>query len=193
MSPGSRRREKKCLSTSIQPNVQSTQQQADCQSSGNKLLTSSPDLFPVWCCVQNRSGFVLFYYGVFFLTPHHQPCSPSLPPSLFLSPLVKSCSRWGDRAQHAATGSPGNLCPSVQKHVLTVCATSGGLFTQQSHSSRLPHDTICMTGSVLTPWKSKTVVTNERRKKNGVNHCNCVQEALERVAGAGKRAEQSYL
>lgn len=31
--------------------------------------------------------------------------------SLSFSPLVESCSRWGDTAQHAATGGPGNLCP----------------------------------------------------------------------------------
>lgn len=75
----------------------------DCLSSGNKLLTPSPDPFPVWRCVCSRgeieSVCPLLLQGVF----------PNAPPPLSLS--VQSCSRWGDRAQHAATGSPGNLCP----------------------------------------------------------------------------------
>lgn len=114
MSPGSQGGVKKNLnlSTSIRCSVQSLQQARvmDCHSSGNKLLTPSPDPFPVWRCVQSRgemeSVCSMLLRHVFPNTP-----TTTLPPSPFFSPLVKSCSRWGDRAQRAATGSPGNLCP----------------------------------------------------------------------------------
>lgn len=45
---------------------------------------------------------------------------------------VKSCSRWGDRAQHACYRRSRKFVSSVQKHVLTVCATSGGIFTTKA-------------------------------------------------------------
>lgn len=142
----------------------------DCHSSGNKLLTSSPDPFPVWRCVQSRSAMQpvcsILLRCVFPNTP--PPPLPSLTPSLAVSlPFSQVMFQVGWQSTACSHGPSRKFVSSVQKHVLTVCATSGGLFTQQSHSSRQPHDTICMTGSVLTPWNSKTVVTNERRKKMG--------------------------
>lgn len=122
-----------------------------------------PFLFGDVCRAEVRwSQFVLCYYSVFFLTSHHHHCPPSLAVSLSLSQVMFQVGWQSTACRHRQSRK---FVSSVQKHVLTVCATSGGLFTQQSHSSQQPHDTICMTGSVLTPWNSKTVVTNETRKK----------------------------
>lgn len=65
-------------------------------------------------------------HSMFFLTHTHT----HLPPFLFLL-LVKSCSRWGDRAQQAAKQSR-KFAFCVQKHVLTVWATSAGIFTLEA-------------------------------------------------------------
>lgn len=95
----------KTLSTSIQSSVQSLAKQVlwivSALGTNRWPLSLTPFLFGVVCAAEVRySQFVLCYYAMFFQT------SPS-PFSL----SVKSCSRWGDRAQHAATGSPGNMRP----------------------------------------------------------------------------------
>lgn len=115
-----------CHIASVQRPLSGKADAVVCLSSGNKSLTPFPDPFPVWPYVCSRveggrSHFVPYYYSMFFL----------IPPFPYFRP-VKSCSRWADRAQHTARGGPGNVCPPVQKHVLTVCATSGGIFTPKA-------------------------------------------------------------
>lgn len=175
MSPHSQRgvkkKKKKHLSTSNQHSVQSTVQQAacvmDCHSSGNKLLTPSPDPFPVWRCVQSR-GEMESVCSMLLRRVFPNPPPPPLPspPRCFSFSLSQVMFQVGWQSTACSHRQSRKFVSSIQKHVLTVCTTSGGLFTQQSHSSWQLHDTICMTGSVLTPWNSKTVVTNEKRGRS---------------------------
>lgn len=70
---------------------------------------------------------------------------------------------------------------SIQKHVLTVCATSGGDIYYWSHSFLQEHDTILLTGSICTPSKSKTYFAQMKAQKKR-SYAPIVNKILLRVA-----------
>lgn len=143
------------------------------------------------CAEPRWDGVSLFYATTVCFSQHPHHHTPSLAVFLSLSQVMFQVGWQSTACSHRQSRK---FVSSVQKHVLTVCATSGGLFTRQSHSSRQPHDTICMTGSVLTPWNSKTVVTNETKKKRGQPRQLCAGGSWERCWHRRKsRAELSLV
>lgn len=82
-----------------------------------------------------------------------------------LSLPAKSCSRWGDRAQHAATGSPGNLCPpSKNMFWPSVPHLEGYLLLKPFFSAATWHNTLDRF-YLHTLQKQNIFCTNETKKK----------------------------
>lgn len=127
MSPSSWGGWVEILSTSIQCSVQSLWKHVlwivTALGTSCWPLPLSPFLFGVVCTAEARwSQFVLCYYGVFSLTSP----SPSASPFFSLSQVMFQVGWQSTARSHRQSRK---FVSSVQKHVLTVCATSGGLFT----------------------------------------------------------------
>lgn len=157
----------------------------DCLSSGNKLLTPSPDPFPVWRCVCSRgeveSVCPLLLQRVF----------PNFSLPLFSFSPVMFQVGWQSTA--CSYRQSRKFVSAVQKHVLTVCATSGGIFTPKailfcSHMTQYSWQVL-----FWHPERAKHFHTNETEKKKKVMRPDCEQNTLERGTGTGIRAEWSYL
>lgn len=129
----------------------------DSLTAGNKLLTPSPRSSCLALCVQprrDRAGVTFCYYCVFFL----------ITPSPF-SLSVKSCSRWGDRAQHAATGGPGNLRPPSKNMFWPSVPHLGGyLLLKPFFSAATWHNTLDRF-YLHTLQKQNIFCTNETKNK----------------------------
>lgn len=99
----------------------------DCLSSGNASLTPFSDPFPVWHCVCSPvEGEIvpvcsLLLYGVFF----QNITIPFLSSSQVMFQV-------GWQSTVRSYRQSRKFVSSVQKHVLTVCATSGGIFTPEA-------------------------------------------------------------
>lgn len=190
MSPSSRGGGLETLSTSIQCSVQSLWKHVlwivTALGTSCWPFPLIPFLFGVVCTAEVRwSQFVLCYYRMFFLT------SPSPSPFFSLSQVMflvgwqsTARSHWQSR----------KFVSSVQKHVLTVCATSGGLFTTKAilfcgHMTQCSWRALFWHPEIAKQFKQM----KEKREKKKVNFSDCELNALERGAGTGKRAEWSYL
>lgn len=138
----------------------------DCLSSGNKLLTLFPwSLSCLALCVQPRWGEIESVCSLLL-----QRVFPNISIPLLCCSQVVFQVGWQSAARSYRRSR--KFVSSVQKHVLTVCATSGGIFTPKailfcSHMTQYSWQVL-----FAHPAKAKHILHKWNQKKKGHTVCN---------------------
>lgn len=151
----------------------------DCLSSGNKSLTLFPDPFPVWSGTQPSRGEI---ESICFLLLRH----------VFLIAAFFSSSHdpGGVTGHSTHRRAVQEICVlDPKKHVLTICATSGGIFapgpilfvSQPQYAWQLSFARPANAKHILHKW-------NQKRSRVAIVSRNTHQRI-----GAAKRPDECYL